>query len=53
MKNDSETSGSGLATRKNGIADHILEEFEEGITVKAQQAGSLANEKEPTDASRN
>lgn len=53
MKNDSETSGSGLATRKNGITDHILEGFEESIAVKAQVAGSLANEKEPRDASRN
>jgi hypothetical protein len=36
MKDDSETSGSGLATRKNGIMDHILKGFEESIAVKAQ-----------------
>jgi hypothetical protein len=36
MKNDSETSGSRLATRKNGIVDQILEEFEESTAAKAQ-----------------
>jgi hypothetical protein len=53
MKNGNETSGSGLATRKNGIRDHILEEFEESIAVKAHLAGSRANEKGLTDANRN
>ena len=36
MKNDSGTSGSRLATRKNGILDHILEEFGESTAVKAE-----------------